>query len=850
MHRPGPRIATLLALAEWLVPALRLGRAFALAWDEAKQREGLIDFDDQIRMAAGLLTDGSYAQWIGYKLDRRFDHILVDEAQDTNAAQWRIIDALTQEFFVGEGQRGDRLRTLFVVGDYKQAIFRFQGTSPENFEAARKRVRDQMLGAAVNARSLRANTDRPELREWGLDRSFRTAQPVLDFVDAAIGLIGHENIGLDRPAEGHRGLAIPGNVTLWRPVGQLSEDLDAEDEAEDGEAWLSDRERKLADNIARQVKAWTDAERPGFLLTKGGARRAGPGDIMVLVRKRGALAGLLVARLHAHGVPVAGVDRLRLGAPLAVKDLAAALRFAAQPLDDLNLAALLVSPLIGWSQQDLLDHAWREKGVHLWDHLRRSAHPLVAATLEQLGTLLAKADFDLPHALLHWLLSGPWQARRKLVARLGREANDPIDELLNAAHAYAASATPSLAGFLAWFDAGEGELKREADNAQGLVRVMTVHGAKGLQAPIVILADATGNPDNSRKEALDLADPHARESRAIPLPRLRGAEEIGRIAAARETATRESAQEHWRLLYVAMTRAEEALFVGGALGLRDKGVAPAESWFARLAEAMGEREEVADPIWTGRRQWGDPVRAGPAAAGPAELPLPPVLPPWLLRPPPEEPRPPRPLAPSSLGEDAGHRSALSARRQQRSGPARRAGSQIARTAARGARRRTRGGRAALACPQCAGMVLRGLRSDAEIGARCHRGGVMAGPVLTRRIGRSSDRSNGWRPGYRRDHRSPADLGGPYPPDRLQDRAAPARGPGRSTARDPSPDGRLCRRAGSRLSGAGGRGRAALYRRAPADRDSDRSAGASQAALAGGGVKLGRFGVAFARGPPT
>ena len=644
-------LRTLLALAGWLVPALRLGRAFALAWDEAKQREGLIDFDDQIRMAAGLLTDGGYAQWIGYKLDRRFDHILVDEAQDTNAAQWRIIDALTQEFFAGEGQRGDRLRTLFVVGDYKQAIFRFQGTSPENFEAARKRVRDRMLGAAANARSLRANIERPELREWGLDRSFRTAQPILEFVDAAIGLIGHENIGLDRPAERHQGLAIPGTVMLWRPVGQLSEDLDAEDEAEDGEAWLSDRERKLADNIARQVKVWTDPHGPGLLLTKGGARRAGPGDVMVLVRKRGALAGLLVARLHAHGVPVAGVDRLRLGAPLAVKDLAAALRFAAQPLGDLNLAALLVSPLVGWSQQDLLDHAWREKGVHLWDHLRRSAHPLVAATLEQLGALLAKADFDLPQALLHWLLSGPWQGRRKLVARLGREANDPIDELLNAAHAYAVSATPSLAGFLAWFDAGEGELKREADNAEGLVRVMTVHGAKGLQAPIVVLADATGNPDNARKETLDIADPYDPENRAIPLPRLRGAEEIGRIAEARETAMRESAQEHWRLLYVAMTRAEEALFVGGALGARDNGIAPAGSWFARLAEAMGEREEVDDPIWTGRRQWGDPNRAGPVVAAISELPLPPVLPPWLLRPPPEEPRPPRPLAPSSLGED-------------------------------------------------------------------------------------------------------------------------------------------------------------------------------------------------------
>ena len=222
-------------------------------------------------------------------------------------------------------------------------------------------------------------------------------------------------------------------------------ELDGED-GDDGEAdWLSEPERELADRIARQVKEWTDERGQGLHLAKY-QRRARPGDVMVLVRKRGALAALLVARLHAHGVAVAGVDRLRLGAPLAVKDLVAALRFAAQPLDCLNLAALLVSPLVGWSQEQLLEHGYRGKDERLWDHLRRSSHPHVAQTLDRLGALLRLADFEPPQAMLHWLLSGPWQGRRALVARLGAEANDPIDELINAAHAYAASATPSLAG--------------------------------------------------------------------------------------------------------------------------------------------------------------------------------------------------------------------------------------------------------------------------------------------------------------------------------------------------------------------------------------------------------------------
>ena len=645
-------LAGLLALAEWLVPALRLGRAFALKWDEAKRREGLIDFDDQIRSAAALLTDSAFSQWIGYKLDRRFDHILVDEAQDTNAAQWRIIDALTAEFFSGEGQRGERMRTLFVVGDYKQAIFRFQGTSPENFRRAREKVREQMLGAVENARELRGNFRPSELLEPELNRSFRTAQPVLDFVDAAIAAIGHENIGLDKLPEQHSGLPTAGHVCLWRPVGLAAGDTLDGDDGDDGEAdWLSEPERELADRIARQVKEWTDERGQGLHLAKY-QRRARPGDVMVLVRKRGALAALLVARLHAHGVAVAGVDRLRLGAPLAVKDLVAALRFAAQPFDCLNLAALLVSPLVGWSQEQLLEHGYRGKDVRLWDHLRRSSHPDVAQVLDRLGALLRLADFEPPQAMLHWLLSGPWQGRRALVARLGAEANDPIDELINAAHAYAASATPSLAGFLAWFDAADGELKREADSGGDFVRVMTVHGAKGLQAPIVILADATGNPETARKETLVLPDPADPDNRAIPLPKLKGAEEVGPIAGLRAQATLEGAQEHWRLLYVAMTRAEEALFVGGALSTRTRGIVPKGSWYALLQEAMGEREVSANDLWGGSTEWGDALSFVPPAAERAELALPEVLPPWLTRAPGAEPRPPRPLAPSSLGEDS------------------------------------------------------------------------------------------------------------------------------------------------------------------------------------------------------
>ena len=630
----------LLQLVDILTPALLVGRRFALRWEEAKTREGFIDFDDQIRQAAALLSRSDLSEWIRYKLDRRFDHILIDEAQDTNEAQWSIIRALTGDFFAGMGQRDGKLRTIFVVGDYKQAIFRFQGTSPENFERNREHFAAIMSDVRANADQLRERIGARDLLSIGLGRSYRTAQPVLDFVDRAIATIGHEQFGLAEDPGRHEGDQRPGEVVLWKPVDNQPGDEEAEDSPEN---WVSEPERRMADRIAAQIQCWL---KEGYPLVKGTARNAGPGDIMVLVRRRRELAGLVVARLHAAGVPVAGVDRLRLGAPLAVKDLMAAVRFAVQPLDDLSLANWLVSPLGGFSQQDLLDHCYRPKGTPLWDHLRRSDHPLVAETCERLRDLLRLADYELPQALLHWMLTGPWQGRRKLITRLGRDANDPIDELLNAAANYAAAHTASLQGFIQWFDAGEGELKREAGASEGLVRVMTVHGSKGLQAPIVILADATGNPDKSPVRGLSLVE----GGRTVPLPALSGDEKVGPIAEAEALAAAEERQEHWRLLYVAITRAEEALFIGGALGKSEDEPAP-DSWYARLAP-LCENEAEDDPVWGRRKTCGqrpDPVAETALESSPDRQ----ELPKWATTPIGPEPRPPRPLAPSSAGSEQG-----------------------------------------------------------------------------------------------------------------------------------------------------------------------------------------------------
>lgn len=615
-------------LAGLIAAGLRAGQAYAAAYAAAKRSQGVVDFDDLIRLATQLLQRPGVGAWIRYKLDRRTDHILVDEGQDTNARQWAIVRALADEFFAQEPLRDVKERTIFAVGDFKQAIFGFQGTDPVYFAAARTRFAEAAeQGGRV-------------LQRLSLDRSFRSTPPILAVVDRLIDQLGTDRLGLLDAAEPHRSArsGLPGVVTLWKPVSLGQGDV-ADDEGEEG--WVDDASREFASRLARQIRAWL--HEPLWLAGRGRPLR--PQDILVLVRKRGDLASLIVARLHAENVPVAGVDRLRLNAPLPVRDLMAAIRFVLQPEDDLNLASLLVSPLFGLSQDELYDVGFGRFGS-LWQAVAK--HPVA----EGLRDMLAQADLTGPYQFLEDILSGPLEGRRKLMQRLGTEARDPIEELLNAALGFENEATPTLQLFLDWFDGDEVEVTRDPSAPLDAVRVMTVHGAKGLQAPLVILADATSDPDTSRTAVIDWSLAEAMD--ALPVFRPRKAELAGSLAEALAKVEKREREEHWRLLYVAVTRAEERLVIGGALGPRARGQPPAESWYAALDQALASlgAEEVADPHWEGAREFtggtqGERGRVSVQRALTTHT----AVPAWLRRPAPQESRPPRPLAPSSLGVD-------------------------------------------------------------------------------------------------------------------------------------------------------------------------------------------------------
>lgn len=627
--------------------ALSAGRAYAEAYALAKRRRAVVDFDDLIRRAAALLGQPGIGDWIRFKLDSRIDHVLVDEAQDTNRAQWDIIEAVTEDFFTGLGARSGRTRTLFTVGDFKQAIFGFQGTDPEQYRAARERLH-QRIEAAFADPELDGVEPRA-LTRLDLDTSFRSTEPILKLVDALVTERQHGAFGLEQPVAPHVGVKPDvGEVLLLQPVRPVDESASDEDE----ESWLAEEKLNYARKLARQIKDWWEEGR--VLATTG--KPLAPGDIMILVRRRSELASLLVARLYAEGVPVAGVDRLRLGQPLAVKDLLAAIRFSVQPEDDLNLAELLVSPLIGWTQDQLLAAAYRTgeaRGRALWRHLREQ--PQLAQAIEPLRDLLARAEFGTPHAFLETILSGDLQGRRRLVARLGHEALDPIGELVNAAFLFEQNHHASLQGFLDWFDRGDVDVKREQAGAAGEVRVMTVHGSKGLQAPLVILADTTADPTRTPDRSFDLAmkdEDGLRTGVDIPVLALRKEERAGRLAEAAKLAEDRDLEEHWRLLYVALTRAEERLVLAGSLGIRAK-EAPEHSWYAaldRAMDAMGCAWEE-HPEWGALRRFAGSGTAKEKHADRGEALPPTAAPDWLHAPAPVESRPPRPLAPSSDGED-------------------------------------------------------------------------------------------------------------------------------------------------------------------------------------------------------
>lgn len=662
--------------------------------DQIKRRRGLLDFDDLIRLSAALLRDSDAADWVRFKLDQAIRHVLLDEAQDTSPEQWALIEPIVREFFVGRGaHENEAPRTQFVVGDEKQSIYSFQGADPERFllERAKFEERAAAHGAAITP---------------SLTLSFRSSPEVLHAVDAVFGALPEAERAAFR-AQTQPPMAAPpisapeikradraapetkfaptepdearsmkhqafragqaGLVELWAPVGKPAK--------QEGNAWdkpldaasEASAEVRLAKSIAAAVAHWIETGEAVWDPEERTLRPMRWGDVLILVSKRRGLFHQLIKEFKALNAPIAGADRMVVGEELAVLDLLAVMRAALLPGDDLAVAETLKGPFVGLvdDEADLAPIACgRAEGVSLWDALMASEDPKYApakALLEEARARVHGSAF----AFLSWLLerrgSDGRSGHAMIARRLGPESREAVDEIVNRALEAERQGQGSLDRFIVDILADDAEIKREMDGAGDRLRIMTVHGAKGLEAPVVILPD-TNNSAKSKDTVSFIAAPNG----ALVVGPGSSKEDDPVSAADRARRKRRGEGESLRLLYVAMTRARDRLVVCAAMKGQGQGSISRGSWYSHVAQGVAaldglEDDEVAGLAEAGLealslQRLGVGRRVDGARAADVEHT---ALPDWAARPPAAESALPRPVSPSAvLGGGDGARSPL------------------------------------------------------------------------------------------------------------------------------------------------------------------------------------------------
>ena len=618
---------------------LALAAVHGLVYESEKKDAGALDFTDLVERTLDLLTRQADAAWVLYKLDGGIEHILIDEAQDTAPEQWDIMRALSDSFYAGQGVERDRPieRTVFAVGDEKQSIYSFQGARPERLyqEAQRYHLQADAVGAQFTPVDLKT--------------SFRSTPEVLSFVDRVFGTVerAHALAGAQTDVISHHAArqTHTGLVEMWplfrEPPKVEKQPWTAPVDQESEASANKQLARALAAEIKRQV-----IEHAPVYNRDGTTRPARYGDFLILVRRRKALFEEIIRALKMEGVPVAGADRLKLNEHIVYDDLLALARFALFPDDDLSLAEILRSPFCQvpdfGPDHDLfnLADAKARDGKKLWRTLRerRDEHPQWAEAASFLEALLEAREgdpFGFFTTALNYLFADGRSGRARILDRLGREAEEALDETLNQILAAEDRGGRDLETCVHQLEQAAVEIKREMEGARDEVRVMTVHGSKGLEAPIVILPDTT---TPVKGMGLPLISKQRDEDKAIQwlLCPSRVGEDCEASAAFRAMRETQAREEGLRLLYVALTRAKDRLIVMGRALSPDSKMEGSwwnlieETFHKAVGEGMARRDD------DGRFYYGQ-MPPSPTRAASADVKAAPViLPAWARTPPPAD----------------------------------------------------------------------------------------------------------------------------------------------------------------------------------------------------------------------
>ena len=563
---------------------LHIAIAVSANYRREKLQRGLLDYDDLIDKTLALLSSGASA-WVHYKLDRGVDHVLIDEAQDTSPRQWDIIAHIISEFTTGSGARDGLMRTVFAVGDEKQSIFSFQGAEPREFDARRHDLKKKFEDAKLRFESV------------PFTYSFRSGQAILRSVDHVFREEAiYRSIHAEKTYPLHEALpdAGPSQIDLW--------ELSVADDKQNIEGWrapfdgvpVTSAEVKLSKRIQTEIRRLvTSGTTTGPV---GNRRRLTYGDVLVLVRRRGNLFDAVIQALKHAGVPVAGADRLKLTEHIAIIDLMNLADALLLPQDDLALAVALKSPLFNLGEDDLFTLAWNRKGS-LRDALTAHAgnSGKFKDAFDRLMTCEQRFRTETPFAFYAWLLGGD-NGRARILRRLGHEANDALDEFLELALSYERKAPASLQGFMVWLRAADTEVKRDMEISRDEVRVMTVHGAKGLEAPVVIMADTTTSPSDTQRLRL-IHLPQGNGSKVVVWAG-RKADDPAVVTSARNAMLEETEHEYRRLLYVAMTRAADRLIIAGCMPGNRNSVRE-DSWYDLVKRGLENSDLVFQEISVG-----------------------------------------------------------------------------------------------------------------------------------------------------------------------------------------------------------------------------------------------------------